>query len=535
MPWHIGKHEDCTGFAVILDDDGSLAGCHETEAEAKAQMSALYANEPAAEQEPGGPDKCVCPDCGYEVDKERGVPCRSMECPECGAMLIAGGEMQEALTKDGHSRGDHLVQGEADDPSTWHLPVKTGGKPDRRLMGAAKAALTVGYRGNKYEGPDKAEALRKLRAMYKAEELEWSESAVEQARNLIEQALTLLSDIHEDDKPIEDAMAESTLTEASTGHVIGIEEKEVDGGRLTPLTLDIAVIEPGPGNAKDGHYYPREVLRRDAGVFKGAKMYASDHRENEKSVGTWVSTIKACPVGFTESGAPIARVVVHKDWFARDILSLQQAGLLNRMECSILGSGKAKRGKVGETEYNIVEAITSADSVDWVTKAGAGGKALALAESDVPTPQDGGTMGEKEEQVQEAETVTLREEENGEQPQEAPPEATEQQPEATTEEPEPAEAALPAESVSELLKESGLAEDAQRLLSVGAYNNEQAVQDAIAEFKRIIKKASGSGQPFAQGATQPAQTQQISEADRLKRYADIKRRHGLDYPLAEVN
>ena len=134
--------------------------------------------------------------------------------------------------------------------------------------------------------------------------------------------------------------------------------------------------------------------------------------------------------------------------------------------------------------------------------------------------------------VQEAETVTLREEENGEQPLETQTEP-EAEPEATQEEP-PAEAALSGERVDELLKESGLGEDARRLLSVGAYNNEQAVWDAIAELKRIIKRASGSGQPFAQGATQPAQREQLTEAERVKRYAEIVKRYGLDYPLAEV-
>ena len=39
--------------------------------------------------EPGGPDKCVCPKCDYETDKERGTPCRSMKCPKCGAKLVA--------------------------------------------------------------------------------------------------------------------------------------------------------------------------------------------------------------------------------------------------------------------------------------------------------------------------------------------------------------------------------------------------------------------------------------------------------------
>jgi len=53
-----------------------------------------------------------------------------------------------------------------------HLPVKTNGKVDHRLMGAALAALTVGYRGNKYSGPNKSEALAKLKSLYAKEKLE---------------------------------------------------------------------------------------------------------------------------------------------------------------------------------------------------------------------------------------------------------------------------------------------------------------------------------------------------------------------------
>ena len=139
----------------------------------------------------------------------------------------------------------------------------------------------------------------------------------------------------------------------------------------------------------------------------------------------------------------------------------------------------------------------------------------------------------KNETVQEAETVTLREEVNGEQPQETPPEP-EAEPEAKTEE-QPVEAALSAEQVTELLKESGLGEDARRLLVVGAYKNEQAVADAVAEFKAIIKRASGSGQPFAQGKTEPAQETKITETDREKRFNEIVTSYGCKpIPVREV-
>ena len=57
-----------------------------------------------------------------------------------------------------------------DENGAGHLPyTKDNGMPDHRLMGAAWAALHGGYRGNKYGGPDKAAALKKLKALYKKE------------------------------------------------------------------------------------------------------------------------------------------------------------------------------------------------------------------------------------------------------------------------------------------------------------------------------------------------------------------------------
>jgi phage I-like protein len=52
-----------------------------------------------------------------------------------------------------------------------HLPVRDSadGPLNHHLMGAAWAALHSGYRGNKYEGSGKAEAIAKLKSFYKSE------------------------------------------------------------------------------------------------------------------------------------------------------------------------------------------------------------------------------------------------------------------------------------------------------------------------------------------------------------------------------
>jgi phage head maturation protease len=51
MPWHVAKSGRCPAsrpWAVIKDSDGSVAGCHPSEAAANKQLAALYANEPGA-------------------------------------------------------------------------------------------------------------------------------------------------------------------------------------------------------------------------------------------------------------------------------------------------------------------------------------------------------------------------------------------------------------------------------------------------------------------------------------------------------
>ena len=46
MPWHIAQDVgDCDGYAVVKDDDGSIAGCHTTKSDAQDQLAALYASE----------------------------------------------------------------------------------------------------------------------------------------------------------------------------------------------------------------------------------------------------------------------------------------------------------------------------------------------------------------------------------------------------------------------------------------------------------------------------------------------------------
>jgi hypothetical protein len=86
-----------------------------------------------------------------------------------------------------HPAGHYLVVGDPEEPSTWHLRVRgPDGKPDHGLMGAAHAALHEGFRGNRYEGPDKEQALAKLKALYAAEKMPWPEAAKQQLLQVVQ-------------------------------------------------------------------------------------------------------------------------------------------------------------------------------------------------------------------------------------------------------------------------------------------------------------------------------------------------------------
>jgi len=93
-------------------------------------------------------------------------------------VIVPGGKKEsKAIVKmeegEDHPAEHYLVVENPFKPTTWRLPVyDKDGKLDHGLMGAAWAALHGGYRGNKYEGPAKRDALAKLKKLYAAEKME---------------------------------------------------------------------------------------------------------------------------------------------------------------------------------------------------------------------------------------------------------------------------------------------------------------------------------------------------------------------------
>jgi hypothetical protein len=305
-----------------------------------------------------------------------------------------------------------------------------------------------------------------------------------------------ISQPSENEQPKADANNLTHFAE-SYGGVAIMEDASINANPArAPLIMQVQLIRPGWGNAKQNHYYPAEMLRRDAHVFEGVKMHTSDHKAGEKSERTEVSVIEKI-IGFTDDGAPIARVSVFDPAFAEKVRSRQKSGHLDKLECSILGNGTAVPYERDGRKGRIVESIIDAESVDWVTRAGAGGKALNIAEGEPTITNEGVNMTDQGQIV--AETTSP-----------VTPAAP------VVEVATPAPAAVPTR-LSEL-EVTALLEAEKRLpvvsrvrLAEGQYVTADAVKAATVKELAYLKELYGSGQPFALGAAPSAPAKSITE------------------------
>jgi len=488
---------------------------------------------------------------------------------------------------------DFLVAVDPESPDTWHLQIKKRGKVDRRLMGAAKAALTSpgGHRGQKYEGPDKSAAIAKLKALYKSEEMPWGEAEVDagecygeqpgptpiygatsfadlmaarQANDAAQQVRWLVNDFQNlvfacmGNPDVPDKLAairtitdefmglvEETLSEAGedaecaecssefedTGEALALardataedtaalseaETKVLGNGRRAPVVVEFQVLKPGPGNKKDNRYYPAETVERDIHVFQGVDVFATDHREAERSERTKVGKVLKVPTRFTSERAAVGEVLIYDPDQAEKARNRNDAHVLETLECSIFGTGRSRDGKVNGTTYKVVEALTEGLYLELVSKAGAGGHALSLAES------EGGSSMEPKIKPAEAGAQSAP-------PAGAGPEAPAPVQEvaiaeggtpATTPAAAPAVPAVLAEAdVLRALNASALPATDRALLARITWKDAAELSEAITAQMAHVKELSGSGRPAGLGGAQaPAQPAELSEADRIKRF-----------------
>jgi len=453
---------------IVLED-----GTAEDNDQAVAVCNSMWEQdqEETTEQEPGGPDVCACPDCDYEADKERGTPCRSMECPECGAALVAKVESEEVMKPGEIAR----------------QAIETARAVCNDSVMLAKLAEAKGKSTQQV-------ANRMLDEL--AQELEKSTKVVEadtdmgKLRSLLAQALKMLpEESSEEEPPAEEsdalqnvglALESHDATDEDTANLTEAEAATVETGRRAPVIVDFQMITPGPGNKKDNHYYPADVLKRDIGVFGEADVFATDHKAEQRSELTKVGKVLKVPIRFTEDQAPVARVLIYDPAQAEKARNRADADALSTLECSIYGSGRAKSRKIDGIEYKVVEAITEGKYLELVSKAGAGGHALNLAEND-----GGETMGNEDE--------TRETEGDEETTQEVDLAEGEQQgtQEETTEEAE----SLAEAEVESVLAEIRLPDKVKALLAAQSYADKAALDSAIAEMVEEFKEATGSGRP----------------------------------------
>ena len=294
------------------------------------------------------------------------------------------------------------------------------------------------------------------------------------------------------------------------GHALSIIEG--DNGSGAPLKLRFAVIEPGFGNKKMNRYYPAQMLRENAHKFKGVKMYATNHKASEKSVRTEVGIVLDCPVGYTNTGGIIGEAGIFDAAFAQNIRNRAELGVLNSLEDSIIGEGDMRKGKVNGEGAFIVEDIKTVASIDWVTKAGAGGRALEIVEND-----EGG-INMTEEQVEE---VVVEEPAVEEVAETVEVEETDPSQDVVETEGEVLEELMIAEAVvAEEVDKTSLPEAFKIALKVREYANDDELAGAITKATDDFKAATGSGKPFGQGQTKKeAEVAETDEAHPMERKA----------------
>lgn len=166
-----------------------------------------------------------------------------------------------------------------------------------------------------------------------------------------------------------------SLTEA-TPALNTIQQTQAFKGRFKAL-----LIKAGWGSSG---YYSEALLRRDGPKVwpAGTQNYLdhptlSDARElPERSVRDYASVIVTDPVWDPVEKGLVSEVEVFPQW--RNMLNEEFASAIG---LSIRACGIAEFGEAEGREGQIITELTEGLSVDWVTKAGAGGKVLQLIES----------------------------------------------------------------------------------------------------------------------------------------------------------
>ena len=238
MPYLIQKKSGKSEYCVYKKGAdgkpiGDPHGCHPSHEKALSQMRALYANE--------------------------------------GKSFELFGEENKAVTqkrgKESRTSSQFLIVGDKEKPDTWNLPTHQGGKLSPRLLGAVHAALTVGYRGNKYEGEGKEGALKKLKRLYQKAGLKWPERKEDNKKSL-----SLMELEHKVHHAIKEKMME----------VGGVEDEYDMPYCPTDVFVDFAIVKSPNGLYQIPYSFDAETYDVTLGEPNKVKIeYVPDDTEND--------------------------------------------------------------------------------------------------------------------------------------------------------------------------------------------------------------------------------------------------------------
>jgi hypothetical protein len=208
--------------------------------------------------------------------------------------------------------------------------------------------------------------------------------------------------------PVAESAEEGDLIESD---VVPLEEKAMrrDG------TVALKIIQPGWGSSG---YYPAEVLKRDGPkVFtKGLKSYwdhptASQEAERpERSLRDLAAELVS-DARWEDNGPAGPGLYADAKVFGGYKEAVEE--LAPHIGVSIRALGRAKKGEAEGRKGQVIEALTAARSVDFVTVPGAGGQVLQMFEAAGRAPSSGevtleeGEDMEKLEEAQKALTEAL--------------------------------------------------------------------------------------------------------------------------------
>lgn len=334
-----------------------------------------------------------------------------------GAPVI---DLQEVARLDeADSQGGYLVSGDSGD----HLPTHKNGKPDHTLMGAAWAALHGGYRGNKYEGPNKSEAIAKLRALYKSEGMKTPDESAEsdtttpvESEPVAESApvaeTVTTSDVptatmsgtqdanaakkkkkkgeqepdpNDKNEAAENKRGEESIRTSYFAEMVTLAEAVSDA---PSKTIEVTLIRPGW--SANGRYYSKEALGRAVPTFEGSRAFVnhpslSEQKERPerdvRDLAGYYTNVRQADDGALKGtlnligarGEELAPLIHEAITKKPDLLGV-----------SINALGKTKMGEAEGRKGILVEDIIKAPSTstDIVTTPAAGGKFERLMNAD---------------------------------------------------------------------------------------------------------------------------------------------------------